>query len=167
MKVIFLDIDGVLNSDLWFQTLEDRGKSLNRFESDFDPVAVKNLQYIIDKTGAKLVISSCWRSTRTVEELQELMNKVGIKCEVIGKTERLRGNFDIPRGCEIKKYLRDNFNYPPYDFQETNLEKYVIIDDDSDMLLEQLNHFVQTSWREGLTHSKALACIRILNKGEK
>lgn len=164
MKIIFLDIDGVLNSDNWFQTLEDRGESLESLESDFDPEAVKNLQHIIDKTGAKIVLSSCWRLTKTVEELQKLFNKIGLICDVIGKTERLKGNFDIPRGSEIRKYLRDNFHFPPYDFQETKLENYIIIDDDSDMLLEQKDNFVQTSWREGLTRDKAIECLTILNK---
>jgi predicted mannosyl-3-phosphoglycerate phosphatase (HAD superfamily) len=50
MKIIFLDIDGVLNN---YNTL---GEGLN-WESN----AVKILKRIIKETGAKVVLSSTWR----------------------------------------------------------------------------------------------------------
>ena len=52
MKIIFLDIDGVLN-------VIPQGR--DEYGAIFHPEFVANLKHIIDKTGAKLVISSTWR----------------------------------------------------------------------------------------------------------
>lgn len=52
MKVIFLDVDGVLRHDFYEGTKEDYG---------IDPEKLKLLKEIIDKTKAKIVLSSTWR----------------------------------------------------------------------------------------------------------
>ena len=44
------------------------------------------------------------------------------------------------------------------------VENYVIIDDDSDMLDEQLYHFVQTNFEDGITDTEVNRVIKILNK---
>jgi len=51
MKVIFLDIDGVLNSNPF----------LRQRIGTIDRVNVSALNYLLEKTGAKLVLSSSWR----------------------------------------------------------------------------------------------------------
>ena len=56
-KYIFLDIDGVLNSNDWFE------KNRNTKECvEIDPSKVKLLKEIVDCTGAKIILSSTWRS---------------------------------------------------------------------------------------------------------
>ena len=60
-----------------------------------------------------------------------------------------------PRGDEIKTYLN---NHP-------EVENYVIIDD-GDMLDEQLYHFVQTNYEDGITDAETERAIKILNKEE-
>ena len=50
MKVIFLDIDGVLNPKWW-----DSKKHVDIYGVAFDPKAVANLAKIIEKTGAKIM----------------------------------------------------------------------------------------------------------------
>ncbi len=55
MRVIFLDIDGVLNSH---RTAAAYREPLMR---KLDPVSVKLLHRIVSKADAKLVISSTWR----------------------------------------------------------------------------------------------------------
>ena len=86
MKLIFLDIDGVLN----YEGYERFTRSGTRF---VDPVLIKRLKKIIDRTGAKVVLSSTWRRgiydmreglTNTVdaldaEELLTELNKYGIE----------------------------------------------------------------------------------------
>ena len=52
MKVIFLDIDVVLNII---------PKSYDQFGGTFHDEFVENLKSIIDQTGAKIVVSSTWR----------------------------------------------------------------------------------------------------------
>ena len=57
IKVIFLDVDGVLNSD----------RTARRTQSGYtfvDNRQMKNLKHIINMTGAKVVLSSDWRYDR-------------------------------------------------------------------------------------------------------
>lgn len=77
MKIIFLDIDGVLNSEKWYTERFD--KDLQSYPlCEFDPLCVEQLNILIQKTNAKLVISSTWRLGRTIDELKNLFEKVGI-----------------------------------------------------------------------------------------
>ena len=55
MKVIFLDVDGVLNSQQLFEKCED--DQLISVDED----NIKNLKTIVDATGAMIVLSSSWR----------------------------------------------------------------------------------------------------------
>ena len=61
---------------------------------------------------------------------------------------------DRHRGTEIKRWLDDH----------PEVTHYVILDDDNDMLEEQFEHFVQTSWTEGLNEECSDKAIEILNK---
>ena len=55
-KIIFLDIDGVLNSmDYFKQTKDCKGYT------EINPEKVKLLKEIVDRTGAQIVLSSTWR----------------------------------------------------------------------------------------------------------
>lgn len=110
-----------------------------------------------------------------LQYLIDLFNMVGIKGDVIGETPKLRWLCEvpsayIPRGTEIKNYLSVKHNYPCYEWNlnkcTTDVETYVIIDDDGDMLLEQKDNFVQTSMKVGLTKQNADEVVEILN-GQK
>lgn len=62
MNYLFLDIDGVLNTGRYSNYLVENG--LCETDADgylFDPEAVQNLEYIIEATDAKIVITSTWR----------------------------------------------------------------------------------------------------------
>ncbi len=73
-KIIFLDFDGVLNSQLWY--IRTKG---NREIDDLDTEAIGFLNTLIKNTGAKVVVSSTWRLNKTVDELQEILNRNGFK----------------------------------------------------------------------------------------
>ena len=60
-KIIFLDIDGVLNTKWWY-TQMDRKTPKDKYGYAFDPKAVANLKRIVEKAGADIVISSSWKS---------------------------------------------------------------------------------------------------------
>ena len=47
--------------------------------------------------------------------------------------------------------------------EHPEVESYVILGDDADMLLPQKEHFVQTDAVEGITEEDAERAIRILN----
>jgi hypothetical protein len=168
MKLIFLDIDGVFNSENYYRERKDFTPWDE--SKEFDPECVRHFNQITGQTGAKIVISSCWRRGN-LHYLQTLFNMVGIHGDVIGETPKLHSKegFSIPRGCEIQKMLRDTFHYPVWNWEKEQgivceVESYVIIDDDSDLLLIQKDNFVQTSHRYGLTILTAQQAIGILTR---
>ncbi len=151
MKIIFLDVDGVLNSERFFAEKAKDGLwvSDNFPYSEIDPLAVTNLNKIIDETGAMVCVSSTWRHGRTRTELQEILDKCGFTGTVIDKTPACDNRI---RGHEIK--LWSNKARP--------FERYVILDDDKDMLPEQLPYFVNTHFSTGLDDEATEKAIAIL-----
>jgi hypothetical protein len=152
MKVIFLDFDGVLNSWRWYKNLALAGRKPSmRPDDQIDPKAVSVLNTIIEKTGAKVVVSSTWRIARSVEQLQEILTKYGFAGQVIGKTPRLGGPRP-QRGDEIQVWLDEN----------PGVERFVIIDDDSDMV-HLMNRLVRTDMKKGLTKAHAEEVVKLLS----
>jgi hypothetical protein len=168
IKLIFLDIDGVLNYELFYreQSQSERYKEVGHPLCDLSEHAVDLLNHIIDKTGAKVVVSSTWRKGRTVEELQELLEKVGFKGEIIGRTpslylnKEIEASYTIPRGCEIDCWLKNKF-----DWDDLAYVRYVILDDDSDMLYQQRENYFRIDGYCGLTNNVAYRVINFLNRG--
>lgn len=158
MKIVFLDIDGVLNN------ADDSDPHTYKDGCYFySPACVTRLNNITDKTGAKIVVSSTWRLGKTVEQLQAQLLEMGVTGDVIDKTCSL-AHLDGYRGNEIIKWVKDNedlLGYHHYNFKE-----YVILDDDSDMLLWQKDNFVHTDGYRGLTDSDVYDAISILNNME-
>lgn len=160
MKVIFLDIDGVLNSMDWYKRrTRVKAETWKEYNvQEFDPEAVKLLKRIIDETGAKIVLSSTWRLH---EDNRQGVRDQGI--DFISHTPRLPRPSGTSveyceRGREIKAWL--DHMYTPDD---TPL-RYVIIDDDTDMLPEQAEHCFHTDNKFGLTLPIAKEIIWYLNK---
>lgn len=167
-KYLFLDIDGVLNHDSWFESPEFKKCKSNWRVSMFDPVCIQRVNRILQETGAKLVISSSWRD---MKDLPEIFAGVGlpIKFDTTPYAEIIYPDLnpiqdvfsdedDIRywRGSEIKWYLDHNTNK---DYT------YCILDDDCDMLDEQLEYFICTSNPKGLTDKLTNRAIEILNHG--
>lgn len=172
-NIIFLDVDGVLNCQLFYEK-QFKGKQnwvdsiplykqvkkwlrkiVKKKEISWDEYyksqlcseRISFLNDLCEKTRSAIVVSSTWRSNKTIEELQTIFNNSGATFKVIDKT----GHCDCRiRGVEIYEWLYDNckkyFDVEYYDFY-----RYAIIDDDSDMLLWQQNHFFQTDSYAGLT----------------
>lgn len=147
MKVLFLDIDGVLNSDTFYLNRPKEIKHLPYPLSEFDPACVARLNRILDETKARLVVSSSWRHDTFINRVLE---RAGIKTKVWDITPYGMGK---PRGHEIKKFLSEH----------PNIENYVILDDVANMLPEQQSHFVQTKYYYGLTDEDMEKAINILN----
>lgn len=186
MKIIFLDIDGVLNHENWYKKRQQLKNGLDQKEwsehypfYEFDPESVERLNKIIDQTGALVVVSSTWRHGRRVEDLQEILDRVGFTGKVIDTTPSLNARigqesagYTVPRGCEIdwwlksKKFQRINWSKEKQleYLEKSEVKNYIILDDDSDMLYNQREHFVQTTWKDGLNDKHADKCIEILNK---
>ena len=145
-KVIFLDVDGVLNNGSWATRMYERGVRTYRDDLLYEP-SLEQLKRIVVATGAYIVVSSAWRQISTsYQHLLEWLTKYGL--EPFGKTPYVGGE----RGNDITAW----FNRNPGEWQ------YVILDDDNDMT-GHMDHLVQTEFDTGLTEKEADRCIEILN----
>lgn len=156
IKIIFLDIDGVLNHEQFYKERYEKKGS-----GDIDPKSVANLNSLIENTGAKVVISSTWRHSG-IDYCRKSLEEVGFVGEIIDITPNLRGEGCL-RGNEIHKWIKDNEELvgPYYQFTE-----YVILDDDSDMLYWQRNNFLLIDRFVGLTMGSVFQATKILNGGK-
>ena len=111
MKVIFLDKDGVLNSDEYFDKIE--GLDIKGVESDVDVEKVKLLKDAVDATGAKVVVTASARYTTNGKLLMQLLREYLI---LVDLTPFIKNK----RGIEIKQWLSEH--------PET--EDFVILDDE-------------------------------------
>ena len=172
MKLIFLDIDGVFNHDHYYMNRPNQFVAPDDIDfNEFDPESVKIFNQIITATNADIVLSSSWRANNDTyfEYLKKLFVDVGLEGKLIAETEIIRidhPTITIPRGLEIKSYYRKKHNWWYGDYAEddkSDLESYVIIDDDADMLWEQRNNFVKTDNKIGITNADTELAIKILN----
>lgn len=122
-KYLFLDIDGVLNHELWLH--HAHVKNLPSPQFWFDPVCVDRLNKILSETGARLVVSSSWRSDANLKEQFAI---VGLPTEfdkTIGMWQSRTLGYNM-RGEEIDHYLKE------HDIDIHTKHQYVILDDDTD-----------------------------------
>ncbi len=176
MKVLFLDIDGVLNSENWFayriycvknnmvnilmNFVDTDDRNIKHKLTMLDDRAIANLNRIIEETGCKVVLSSSWRSPSESENIftQDLLKLKGFKYEFYDVTPRLWfSDFSTRRGEEINVWLDK-------ESEKHEIESFVILDDDSDMLPEQMNNFIHVDGQVGLTDRDVLTAIEILNR---
>lgn len=174
MKVIFLDIDGVLNSETWYQwrqycyhngkqneiydttiqPIEETNSKFIWMQSEIDPRLVANLNKIIRETDCEIVLSSSWRSSSETENafLNNVLKSKGLIKPFVYVTGYAQSG---SRGDDIQEWLN----------KCQDIESYCIIDDDIfDMLDSQLNNLVHTDFYYGLTSANADAVIKILNR---
>lgn len=163
MRIIFLDIDGVIATP---ESIIDGYWGLVSARQE-------QLRKIIDATDAKIVLSSSWR-LHNLEETKKYMNEKGfLFCDkIIGITIRAyhyieKGvHLSIPRGVEIKQWIDTNIhsnNGKDWNKKQLGIDfQYVILDDDKDMLLEQKDNFVRCISTKGLTSELTKKAIQIL-----
>lgn len=135
-KVLFLDVDGVLNT--------------YRGTADLEPRLVARVKAVLRKTGACLVMSSSWR------QCQDYAARVWGAFGVAGPDQ-----FVTPihgalhrRGSEIAAFLRDH----------PEVRRYAILDDNAWMLSSQARVFVQTDPNSGITTRDAARLVEILGE---
>jgi len=135
LKIIYLDIDGVLNSKTYYKTVDRTKKDWNRF----NPLAVEMIKRLIEEFKSSIVISSTWRFA-FVKELKNELIKSGL-VKYLHKDWKTPEAYPSHRGEEINLWLD---NHP-------EAIDYVIIDDDENILEEQKNWFIRTDINEGMT----------------
>ena len=133
MKILFLDIDGVLNSS---RTVVARGGFPHGFSPvcklRFDNTALALVRNLCAVADVSVVLSSSWR---LLHSHGEVANELDLP--IMAATPNMGG----PRGAEIAAWLA----------QHPEVSTYAIVDDDSDMPESQLPCFVRTDAENGLT----------------
>lgn len=154
-RLIFLDIDGVLNSN----AIEHVSLLSDPFGwtvvPQILPKCVRNLNAIVGSTEAKLVLSSAWRYSilngdMTLRGFESLLRSHGVRGTLLGHTRLDRD--DEPRWMQIRDWLRE----------KTPSANYCILDDDPDAFGGRPG--VQTNGN-GLTEADARRAIEILTEG--
>lgn len=155
MKVLFLDIDGVLNSGNYIKRLDGQ---FDDPQYQIDPEAVVRLNAITNLTDCKIVVSSTWRlaflnrMAGPLRSLQGCLQMYGITGDIIGMTPNKPNCTRNQRGKEIQSWLDDHIG---------QVDKFVIIDDDSDMG-RLLPHLIKTIFNDGIQDIHVRRIVEIL-----
>lgn len=184
MKIIFLDIDGVMNSqnraiylhDLYKQGLCSHDEYYN-WDMPYEDT-LNALAYIVNNTGAKIVLSSCWRgSPERIKKLNECFKPYGFQiydktCDGVYYKDLKKLGFDLrrchssytgresglkytaDRGAEIAMWLSEH----------PDVESFVILDDDVvDIKPYYTKEHVQTDfYKDALNMDCAERAVKIL-----
>lgn len=111
------------------------------------------LDWILNKTKAKIVITSTWRKQYTLDEFRERVFSyypIGKSIIDVTPTKYIKGEV---RGDQIQRWL---------DETDLDIEEFIIIDDDSDME-NLMNRLIKTDNKYGLTYVEALEIVKALN----
>lgn len=109
MKIIFLDVGGVMNPG------EGPGSSL---EQALMPRHVAVLNELVKASNAQVVLSSAYRMCHSIAGLRQVFKTAGFEGKLVGKTPVKMG-----RDEEIQTYLDEH----------PDIESYVVLDDMKDM----------------------------------
>jgi hypothetical protein len=152
MRVIFLDIDGVLNSKRFIRAnknvIQSQTSLFERGAAELDPAAVKLMSDFATEMEAEVVISSSWRRLHKLSEICSMLKLAGWKARMpIGVTpeDKDRGF----RGDEVRMWLdiwdkKQGWTSDPH-------PHHVIFDDDADFHNGQ--PIVRTQWETGITEA--------------
>ena len=169
--IIFLDFDGVLNTEKYYCELKSKGlPSDDKYGQLFDPEAVANLRKIIDATEARIVVSSSWRYMG-LNVLQRMWYDRDLPGRIVDITplhlldDKLRDTdltqvdmLSLCRGNEIKWYFDEVID------ADSDSRRFVIFDDLKDVLPELQDHFIRIDPIIGITEKDAEKAIEVINR---
>ena len=157
MKVIFLDVDGVLNTEECDDAPkegEEGGEAFLYHQNTPIPLlkrCLDNLQCVLQQTDAKIVISSSWRLfPERLELLTKILEALSPSEEpvVIGITPVLSDSWS-GRGEEVRAWLEQN----------RNCSRFVVVDD------EHLASFQRSLFSEEIYSDRGLLIYTKLRGG--
>ena len=152
-KIIFLDIDGVLNSSEFDDHCRGTYLIDPAAEDLLDAEAVMTLRYIVDQTGAEVVMSSSWREYPEAK-WHAIMQLDLYGVQVIDST---------PPSSPFKTWDYRNEEIKAWLDQHPEVTSYLILDDIPMTYLEQAQHQVLTTMQKGLLREHADKAIEILS----
>ena len=122
-NIIFLDIDGVLNT--WrFQDYQVKHHECDDWDAqfNFDPICMKNLKELVEKTNSKIVVSSSWKkSDNGMKDIELNLRLYGLAKVLLGHT--IRHPKDL-RCFEISEWWYRN---------KDKYNQFIILDDEKHM----------------------------------
>jgi hypothetical protein len=164
MKVIFLDIDGVLNSGrsviaFAYKAKEETNEPYGvRFaKATVDPVSVGLLNRVLRDFDAKIVLSSTHRShfdePNKLQKIQEYLTSLGVEGDrCIGFTPSLH----TIRGIEIQAWINNNPRH--------QIKNMIILDDSSDFLPSQKEFHVHCEGGNGISEENYHQMTRLFGR---
>lgn len=161
MKVIFLDVDGVLNSIGNTIRVVDKLRrrkmpirSLSMYYVPFKRACLKNLARIVRRTGAKVVITSTWKTGK--ESLAVLRARLAEYGVPVYDCTKMIGD----RGAEIKEWLSEK--------RDVSGVRYVVLDDEINDIVGYIGKagVIEVDGECGLSFWDSLKAIDYL-KGEE
>lgn len=153
MKILFLDIDGVLNSEYSRNRLPICGfhsriysnQEFDKSEFNFEEHALNNLRKIVNEIDdLRIVISSNWRYGVEPEHFQKLFRMFGFDINDIELIDQEEENDFYKRSFLIIKYLNK------YKSDLKNI-KYIAVDDRKDLFHSDFKNILFTNPKIGLT----------------
>jgi len=170
MKILFLDFDGVLNTDSYQVYLRTQGKhGWDDFGQLFDPEAVDNLKLILDAVPeVKIVVESSWK-VNGLDELRLMWKERNLPGELYDATpdifneelltidlsdpENIHKAESLGKSREISAWLRKHGG------QDC---RYVILDDVAEFSGELASHHIQIYPNTGIIQEDAIKAISYL-----
>jgi hypothetical protein len=151
IKIIFLDFDGVL---------------IPVTDKKFNMRNVDNLNELIRKTGAKIVVTSDWKRDHDFDFIKKTLTDNGVRGEIIDITPNYTiketDTIKVPRGTEIESWIT---KYNAFDGENLkSVVNYIILDDHMDMLVYQLDHFIEIEQSKGFDGKALKEALDILTK---
>jgi len=152
VKILFLDVDGVLN-----------GK--NYGYGGVDDSLLQLLKTIIDETRCRIVLSTTWRlnesARATLLHFMKARADINVEDIIIGDTPSLKGKL---RAFEIESFLESEWFCARY-----AVTAWVAIDDlplHTHYPQFMKDHFIRTNYRTGITPADAFGAVHILNHAD-
>ena len=175
IKVVFLDVDGVLNTEMFRREQCDKHPKgrLYAYEAqyNFDPIVMLNLQSLVREFDAYIVISSTWRlcdvrdnfeswrhgdfqsTDRDWNQLIRNLEEWGIRDRVIGCTPSLGMTEESIRRWGHRSQPRgEEIKYWLRKHKDLDIESFVILDDGVDMEELRDTHLAWCGDIDGFNH---------------
>lgn len=149
-NIVFLDIDGVLNyRQMPNEDIVTYPNTYGHLSKD----RLKTLLDFIEDVDGYIVVSSTWRKMLDVN-MGEILEYFGLpQHRYLGDTPDLGASLGSYRGNEIQLWINQN---------RSQIKSYIILDDDSDMLLWQASHYLNINNEFGFTKNMAYRAKRLL-----
>lgn len=151
VKYIFLDFDGVLNTEQYQAQLAIDGKPIkDEYGALFDPKTVARLAEIIECTKAEIVVTSSWQNIHSAEILKEMWEKRGLpgKIRLINRKE----SEQVSHAQVVNAFMRESAYLP-----------YVILDDEDHYPPEYHQNLIKTNPVTGISNRDVSTAIEALN----